>query len=100
MRDEGDSEKVGKIMKKHKIEWKDNKVKAKKINELPESVNDEEPEIVTENDIEDSDDIQLRHDKAYEPEWGHNSGNSYNNGPTTHFYHGDASPYSVTNENI
>ena len=36
----------------------------------------------------------------YEPEWGHNSGNSYNNGPTTHFYHGKASPYSVTKEDV
>merc|ERR1719240_2122884 len=33
--------------------------------------------------------------KKYEPEWGHNSGNSYNNGPTDHFYHGKASPYNV-----
>ena len=37
-------------------------------------------------------------DKAYEPEWGHNSGSSYNNGPTTHFYHGKASPYAVTGD--
>ena len=36
--------------------------------------------------------------KGYEPEWGHNSGSSYNNGPTNHFYHGKASPYSVTGE--
>ena len=36
----------------------------------------------------------------YEPEWGHNSGNSYNNGPTDHFYHGKASPYSVTKEDV
>ena len=34
----------------------------------------------------------------YEPEWGHNSGNSYNNGPTTHFYHGKASPYNVAGD--
>ena len=43
------------------------------------------------------------HHKAqarYEPEWGHNSGNSYNNGPTTHFYHGKASPYSVIKEDV
>merc|ERR1719240_2536229 len=33
--------------------------------------------------------------KKYEPEWGHNSGNSYNNGPTDHFYYGKASPYNV-----
>ena len=31
----------------------------------------------------------------YEPSWGLNSGNSYNNGPFTDFYHGYASPYSV-----
>lgn len=37
---------------------------------------------------------------GYEPEWGHNSGNSYNNGPTTHFYHGKASPYSVVAEDV
>ena len=36
----------------------------------------------------------------YEPEWGHNSGNSYNNGPFTHFYHGKASPYSVIKEDV
>ena len=36
----------------------------------------------------------------YEPEWAHNSGNSYENGPTTHFYHGKASPYSVTKEDV
>ena len=36
----------------------------------------------------------------YEPEWGHNSGSSYNNGPTDHFYHGKASPYSVTKEDV
>ena len=38
--------------------------------------------------------------QAYEPEWGHNSGNSYNNGPFTHFYHGKASPYSVVAEDV
>jgi len=38
--------------------------------------------------------------RPYEPEWAHNSGNSYNNGPTDHFYHGDASPYSVTKEDV
>ena len=38
--------------------------------------------------------------QKYEPGWGHNSGNSYNNGPTTHFYHGKASPYSVTKEDV
>jgi len=37
---------------------------------------------------------------GYEPEWGHNSGNSYSNGPTTHFYHGKASPYSVVAEDV
>ena len=36
--------------------------------------------------------------RQYEPEWGHNSGNSYDNGPTDHFYHGKASPYSVTKD--
>ena len=36
--------------------------------------------------------------QTYEPEWGQNSGNSYNNGPTDHFYHGKASPYSVTKD--
>ena len=43
------------------------------------------------------------HHKAqarYEPEWGHNSGSSYNNGPFTHFYHGKASPYSVIKEDV
>jgi hypothetical protein len=52
--------------------------------------------------------IQKHHKKTlknalndkYEPEWGHNSGNSYHNGPTTHFYHGKASPYSVTKEDV
>ena len=50
--------------------------------------------------------IQHRHNhkhhaKAhYEPEWGHNSGSSYNNGPFTHFYHGKASPYSVIKEDV
>merc|ERR1712227_706954 len=41
-----------------------------------------------------------KHNKPtqYEPEWGHNSGNSYHNGPTTHFYHGKASPYAVTKD--
>ena len=34
----------------------------------------------------------------YEPGWGHNSGNSYNNGPFTHFYYGKASPYNVNND--
>merc|ERR1719331_999822 len=34
----------------------------------------------------------------YEPEWGHNSGSSYNNGPTDHFYHGKASPYAVNGD--
>ena len=38
--------------------------------------------------------------QTYEPEWGHNSGNSYNNGPTDHFYHGKASPYSVVSEDV
>ena len=38
--------------------------------------------------------------QQYEWEWGHNSGNSYNNGPTTHFAHGKASPYSVTKEDV
>jgi len=36
----------------------------------------------------------------YEPEWGHNSGNSYNNGPFTHFAFGKASPYSVIKEDV
>jgi len=34
----------------------------------------------------------------YEPGWGHNSGNSYNNGPFTHFYYGKASPYNVNGD--
>ena len=38
--------------------------------------------------------LQFRH----EPEWGHNSGSSEDNGPTDHFYHGKASPYSVTGQ--
>ena len=42
--------------------------------------------------------LQIESDQSYEPEWGHNSGNSYNNGPTTHFYHGPESPYPVTNQ--
>ena len=37
---------------------------------------------------------------TYEPEWAHNSGNSYENGPHDHFYHGKASPYSVTKEDV
>ena len=41
-----------------------------------------------------------RHQHKYEPEWGLNSGNSYNNGPFTHFYHGKASPYSVVKEDV
>merc|ERR1719263_1823524 len=36
----------------------------------------------------------------YEPDWGHNSGSSYNNGPFTHFYHGKASPFAVTNDDL
>jgi hypothetical protein len=36
--------------------------------------------------------------KKYEPEWGHNSGSSYDNGPTDHFYHGKASPYNVAGD--
>merc|ERR1719503_265009 len=39
-----------------------------------------------------------KHSKKYEPEWGHNSGSSYNNGPTDHFYHGKASPYNVNGD--
>lgn len=35
---------------------------------------------------------------GYEPGWGHNSGDSYNNGPTTHFAYGKASPYDVTGD--
>ena len=38
--------------------------------------------------------------EEYEPEWGHNSGNSYNNGPFTHFAHGKASPYKVTKDDV
>lgn len=38
--------------------------------------------------------------QKYEPGWGQNSGNSYNNGPTTHFAYGKASPYSVTKEDV
>ena len=34
----------------------------------------------------------------YEPGWGMNSGNSYNNGPTDHFNYGRASPYGVTGD--
>ena len=37
---------------------------------------------------------------GYEPEWAHNDGSSYNNGPTDHFYHGKASPYSVIREDV
>ena len=46
--------------------------------------------------------IQLsRNDKTkYEPNWGWNSGNSYNNGPTTNFNSGRASPYSVTKDDL
>jgi hypothetical protein len=44
--------------------------------------------------------IKKRHHHKYEPGWGHNSGDSYNNGPTTHFYHGKASPYSVVKEDV
>jgi hypothetical protein len=36
--------------------------------------------------------------EGYEAEWGHNTGDSYENGPFTHFYLGKASPYSVTKE--
>ena len=32
--------------------------------------------------------------------WGQNSGNSYNNGPFTHFYHGKAFPYSVIKDDV
>jgi hypothetical protein len=38
---------------------------------------------------------QVASSNKYEPSWGLNSGNSYNNGPFTDFYHGYASPYSV-----
>ena len=44
--------------------------------------------------------IRLSSDKSYEPGWGQNSGNSYNNGPFTHFAYGRASPYSVTKEDV
>ena len=46
--------------------------------------------------------IQLSKDvkTKYEPGWGMNSGNSYNNGPTTHFNYGRASPYSVTKDDL
>ena len=44
--------------------------------------------------------MQLDASTEYEPEWGQNSGNSYNNGPFTHFYHGKASPYSVIKEDV
>jgi len=37
---------------------------------------------------------------GYKPKWGHNSGNSYSNGPTTHFYHTSASPYSIVAEDV
>jgi hypothetical protein len=43
-------------------------------------------------------DVQLDEQLDYEPLWGHNSGDSYNNGPTTHFYYGKASPYNVHKE--
>ena len=43
-------------------------------------------------------DVQL--ESQYEPEWGHNTGNSYENGPFSHFYHGKASPYSVVKEDV
>jgi hypothetical protein len=45
--------------------------------------------------MDDGLDVQVGQKVAYEPEWGHNSGNSYDNGPFTHFYHGKASPYNV-----
>ena len=48
--------------------------------------------------MDDGLDVQLKEKIAYEPEWGHNSGNSYNNGPFTHFYHGKASPYNVNKD--
>jgi hypothetical protein len=45
-------------------------------------------------------DVQLSADSEYEPEWGHNSGNSYDNSPFSHFYHGKTSPYSVIKEDV
>ena len=45
--------------------------------------------------MDDGLDVQTDAKVKYEPEWGHNSGNSYNNGPFTDFYHGKASPYNV-----
>jgi hypothetical protein len=45
--------------------------------------------------MDDGLDVQTKQAIKYEPEWGHNSGNSYDNGPFTHFYHGKASPYNV-----
>jgi hypothetical protein len=39
-------------------------------------------------------------EKAYEPGWGKNSGSSEYNGPTQRFYYGNASPYSVTKEDV
>jgi hypothetical protein len=46
--------------------------------------------------------IQLSKDvkTKYEPNWGMNSGNSYNNGPTTNFNSGRASPYAVTKDDL
>merc|ERR1711868_275383 len=44
--------------------------------------------------------LHQKQPKHYEPEWGLNSGNSYNNGPTDHFTHGLASPYPVTGESF
>ena len=44
--------------------------------------------------------VDKKQKEQYEWEWGHNSGNSYNNGPTTHFAHGKGSPYSVTKEDV
>ena len=44
--------------------------------------------------------MMVQNQIEYEPEWGHNSGNSYHNGPFTHFSHGKASPYSVTSDDI
>ena len=45
-------------------------------------------------------DVQVDADQKYEADWAHNSGNSYDNGPFTHFYHGKASPYSVVKEDV
>merc|ERR1712166_868572 len=47
-----------------------------------------------------NDDLQVAQEVKYEPNWGWNSGSSYNNGPFTNFNSGRASPYAVTNDDL